>query len=275
MLRVTGLAGLGLLAGCASERTNPAAPTEQDTASRAPREGEVAAEPPPLTRDAPDEDPTEPDAGPAPEPEAEHAAPPLRVEVICRDALGLSATVDTGETHRLERVTLHHTAAELGANHHAPARLRGHQRYHLDQGWPDIAYHYAVDLRGNVYELRDPGQAGDTFTEYDPMGHLLVVCEGNYDIEQPSDAMLEGVAALLAAAATTHGVDPATLTGHRDHASGLTCPGDALQVRLPELRTAAAGKQAGGPTELITLCGDDANGRVARIEAGVPEENET
>ena len=191
--------------------------------------------------------------------------------MICRHALGLTAAAAATTSHRLERVTLHHTAVELGANHHAPARLRGHQRYHLDQGWADVAYHYAVDLRGNVYELRDPDQPGDTFTDYDPSGHLLVVCEGNYDLEQPSEAMLDGIAALLAAAADTHGVDPATLTGHRDHAS-LSCPGDALQARLPDLRDVAAARRRDRPAELVTVCGEDAERRVARIEAGEHEE---
>jgi hypothetical protein len=38
-----------------------------------------------------------------------------------------------------------------------------------------------VDRNGNIYELRDPEVVGDTATSYDPAGHLLVRCEGNFD----------------------------------------------------------------------------------------------
>ena len=65
-------------------------------------------------------------------------------------------------------IALRHTAAALATVAQAPGRLRSHQRFHQEQGWPDIAYHYGIDLAGNVYELRDPRLAGDTFTDYDP-----------------------------------------------------------------------------------------------------------
>ena len=77
-------------------------------------------------------------------------------------------------------MTIHHTAAVLGDNANAPARLLQHQRYHQEkQGWIDIAYHLSVDRRGNIYELREPTLVGDTATRYDPTGHFLVVCEGD------------------------------------------------------------------------------------------------
>jgi hypothetical protein len=191
-----------------------------------------------------------------------------RVEVICRDALGLVAATAGGRQHRVDRLTLHHTAVELGDNRLAPERLRGHQRFHHQQGWPDIAYHYAVDLRGNVYELRAPGLAGDTFTDYDPTGHFLVVCEGNFDHEQPTDTMLHGVAEILAHAADAYGAPLASLTGHRDHVSGITCPGDNLHPRLGELRAAAETLRAEGPRELSSLCGEEGRQRITQVEAG-------
>lgn len=275
MLRMTGLASLGVLAGCARPWPEQTDATAKSAAPVAPREGRTPAEPQQGTDDPPEPEPAAPDRGPAPEAEPEPTVPRARVEVICRDALGLAAPVAAGPLHRLDRVTLHHTGVELGVNRHAPARLRGHQRYHLDQGWPDIAYHYAVDLRGNVYELRDPSQAGDTFTAYDPTGHLLVVCEGNYDVQQPSEMLLDGLASLLAATADAHGVDPATLSGHRDHASGLTCPGDALQARLPDLRHAAVTQRADGRGALAVVGGEVARMRVASIEAGGHGEQNT
>ena len=218
-------------------------------------------EPPPEVVPEPEPEPT-----PEDEPAAEPGVAALRVEVICRDALGLSAPVGVGAAHAIDRMMLHHTAVELGDNALAPQRLRGHQRFHQQQGWADIAYHYGVDLRGNLYELRTPEWAGDTFTEYDPSGHFLVVCEGNYDLEQPTDAMLQGTVEILAHAVRAYGADPWGLTGHRDLAA-TTCPGDNLYVRLDEVRAEVA-RLASAPVALESVCGPEAQPRLAAIEQG-------
>ena len=86
--------------------------------------------------------------------------------------------------HLVERLTIHHTGVALGADQEAPSRLRAHQAFHqADRGWPDLAYHFSIDQTGNVYEGRSPEFRGDTATSYDPTGHLLVVLEGNFDVE--------------------------------------------------------------------------------------------
>lgn len=246
--------------------------------------GEHSAEPP---ADEVDEtsDPAEPDdepdtdegpSEPEDEPEDESgsgddeeadAPSTRRVEVICRDALGLVPATSGGSAHTPRRLTLHHTQVELGSNRKAPGRLRSHQRYHQEQGWVDIAYHFGVDLEGNLYELRDPAIAGETFTEYDPAGHFLVVCEGHYDLEVPSDAMLQATAEILAYGVRTFGIPADSLTGHRDHAAGVTCPGEHLYARLGALRQETA-RLAGQTREHSELCGDAGRDRVAAIEAG-------
>lgn len=108
------------------------------------------------------------------------------------------------------------TAVVLGDNNSAPARLRQHQRYHQnDKGWIDIAYHVSVDRNGNIYELRDWHLAGDTATEYDPAGHFLVLCEGDFDQEEITEAQLRRRARLRLGDASFH-IAPNTLGGHRD-----------------------------------------------------------
>jgi hypothetical protein len=189
-----------------------------------------------------------------------------RVEVICRDALGLAAATSGGASHAIGRLTLHHTQVVLGENRNAPGRLRSHQQYHQEQGWVDIAYHFGVDLNGNLYELRDPNIAGETFTEYDPAGHFLVVCEGDYNTEVPSDAMLQATAEILAYGARRFGIGADTLTGHRDHAA-VTCPGDHLYARLGELGRETA-RLAGQTVEYAPLCGEAGRQKVEAIETG-------
>ena len=186
--------------------------------------------------------------------------------MICRDALGLSPAKAGGSSHAIQRLTLHHTEVVLGDNRNAPGQLRGPQSFHQGHGWVDIAYHFGVDKRGNIYELRDPAVAGETFTEYDPAGHFLVVCEGDYNSEAPTEAMLQATAEILAYGARRFGVSADTLTGHRDH-TGTTCPGHNLYPRLGELR-AETSRLAASPLQHASLCGSAGRDRVAAIEAG-------
>lgn len=129
---------------------------------------------------------------------------------------------------------LHHTAAPTSDAASAPDRFRAHARAHREAGFVDIAYHYGVGVDGTVYALRDPAVAGETFTDYDPAGWLLVVCEGNFEESPAPDAMLTAVADVFAAGAATHDVAASTIVGHRDRAATL-CPGANLQARLADL----------------------------------------
>lgn len=195
------------------------------------------------------------------------ASDAISVSVICREALGLvDARVDE-RRHDLQRLTLHHTAVRLDRAALAPARLRGHQAFHLDQGWSDIAYHFGVDPLGNVYELRDPQVPGDTFTGYDPSGHLLIVAEGDFSVEEPTDTMIESLAQVVAWAAERYQIPVTSLSGHRDH-TATACPGDALYRRLPVITARAAQILDTMSVTAHRLCGPEAQATVAGIAAG-------
>jgi hypothetical protein len=189
--------------------------------------------------------------------------------LICRDAWGALPARPGGRRHTITRMTLHHEAVVLGDNRNAPERLRKDQRYHLDKGWIDIAYHVAVDRHGNLYELRSTELAGDTATDYDTTGHFLVLCEGDFDQEAVSDAQLHGTALAFAWAAQTFHLKTDTLAGHRDFAQ-TSCPGRNLYAHLTsgDLRRRIDDLIAGGGVSLERFCGPDAAARVAAIEAG-------
>ena len=130
-------------------------------------------------------------------------------------------------------MTIHHTAAVLGDNRNVTARLRQHQRYHQDeQGWIDIAYHVGVDRNGNIFELRTPDLAGDTATSYDPAGHFLVLCEGDFDQEAVTEAQLDGAALAFAWAVQKFRIATDTLAGHRDVSPDTACPGANLHAHV-------------------------------------------
>lgn len=169
-------------------------------------------------------------------------------------------------------MTIHHTAVVLGDNANAPARLRQHQRYHQDsQGWIDIAYHFSVDRNGNIYQLRDPALVGDTATSYDPTGHFLVVCEGNFEVEQITEDQLNGAAFLFAWAAGQYGIPVDALAGHRDESGDTSCPGASLyaQVTSGDLKNRIDAILAAGPVTLPIVCGPEADAIVADIQAGL------
>ena len=131
----------------------------------------------------------------------------------------------------LERVSIHHTASAAPDSGEGRRRAAGFQRYHQQQGWMDIAYHLIVTREGEVLEGRRTDCAGDTFTNYDPTGHLLIVLDGNFEEQAPSPAQIERTVELLAWAHQQHGIDLSTLQGHRDLAATL-CPGASLYALI-------------------------------------------
>lgn len=192
----------------------------------------------------------------------------LAVPLLCRAAWGAAPPRPAAAGHEPVRLTLHHTAVVLDDNRKAPARLRQHQRYHQDSGFSDIAYHVGVDRNGNVYELRDPSVPGETFTNYDPTGHFLLLAEGEFGAQVPSDAQLEGLAQVIAGVAHSRGIGVETLTGHRDHDPTSACPGDHLYARLGDLQARATQILQDVDPVLSIWCDDAAFDRVAAIERG-------
>lgn len=204
----------------------------------------------------------------APVPTTTSTVPSRSFQVICRDAWRASPAGDDMVVHTVERLTLHHTASRLDSNADAPARARSHQAFHQGEGFADLAYHFMVDTHGNILEGRSLQYAGETFTEYDPVGHLLVCCEGDFDAQDPTDEQLSSVADVFAWAARTHSVDPATLGGHRDYAA-TSCPGARLYPLLTDGRLAAmVAERMTGTIERVDICGGEGAARVTAIESG-------
>lgn len=129
--------------------------------------------------------------------------------------------------HDVDRITIHHAGSQSTAV--GPPRFRSWQSWHMDgHEWGDIAYHYIIGLDGLIYRARDIAYAGDTATNYDPGGHLLIVVEGHFDFEHPTAVQLESLTKVVAWAAEEWRVSLDRVAGHRDHASGTTCPGANL-----------------------------------------------
>ncbi len=189
------------------------------------------------------------------------------VELICRDAWGAREPTGPFKRHTIKRITVHHSASKLTDNRDAPDHLRAHQRSHQSRGWPDIAYHLLIDRNGNVYEGRPVRAVGDTATNYNPRGHLLVMCEGHFGLQRPSALQLEALADVLAWAVDRYGAPVGSIRGHLDYAS-TACPGRSLYRRLPSVREAVRDRLGAGGVSLVELCGAAGSDRVSDIEAG-------
>jgi len=195
--------------------------------------------------------------------------PAAEIQVLCRESWGAAPPTGSFTKHEIERMTVHHTARLLQVNRQAPAAIRGHQRFHqIDRGWTDIAYHFMVDLEGNVYECRPVEAVGDTGTNYDPTGHFLVCCEGDFDQQELPDAQKTALVNVLAWAAAEFAGGPETIRGHRDWAN-TSCPGDNLYslVESGDLAADVHAVMDSGGAVMTIVCGEEATQRVADIEA--------
>ncbi len=191
------------------------------------------------------------------------------VAAICKDAWDARPVGSGFVRHTIERLTVHHTAALLTSNTEAPRFARRHQLHHQQAGWPDLAYHYLVDGRGHVYEGRPVEFRGDTFTSYDPTGHFLVSCQGDFTRQAVPEPQLTTLVDVLAWAAGEFAVSPDTIRGHKDYAA-TACPGTALYplIRDGDLARMVRERLAAGGVRLEPFCGPEADALVAAIEAG-------
>lgn len=106
--------------------------------------------------------------------------------------------------------------------------------------WGDFAYHYYIDIGGEIAKGRDDQFQGDSGTRYDMNGLLLVVLEGKFDNEQPTKEQLAALDQLVGWLAARHKLKPEALSVHNDHAP-TTCPGKNLKSYIPTLKRKLAG----------------------------------
>ncbi len=157
--------------------------------------------------------------------------------LVTREAWGAAPATAGVTPHVLERITIHHTAVRADERETA-VRIRGYQRYHQRQGWPDIAYHLLVGADGLVYEGRSLEARSDSVTDYDTAGHLHVALDGDFTVESPSAAQCRALLDLLAWANDELGLAAETIRGHDAYAQ-TACPGMHLAALLDGASTAS------------------------------------
>ena len=126
------------------------------------------------------------------------------------------------------RITVHHEGGRLLADTaDAATRLKNVQTWSMgpDRNWTDIPYHYLIAPDGTVFEGRNPLTAGETNTEYDPTGHLLISFLGNYEQQELNPHLLNVLTNLIAHFCTRYNISPDSIATHRDYSKITGCPG--------------------------------------------------
>lgn len=172
-----------------------------------------------------------------------------QIEIVSREEWGARPPVAEMQRHEIRRITIHHTATPQKPERTLEQKMQGLQQFSQNEGklgsgkvkppWPDVPYHYYIDVHGRIAEGRSLGYVGDTNTEYNPTGHALVVLEGNFENEQPSPEQLSSLHAMVTWLAARYKVAPDHIEAHNDFAQTL-CPGKNLKSHLPALRTAVS-----------------------------------
>lgn len=167
------------------------------------------------------------------------------VAIVNRAEWGARDPVLPMREHRIERITIHHTATRQNVERSLADKLRGLQAFSqrddsLGNGrrkpaWADIPYHYYIAADGTVGEARSWRHVGDSNTPYDPTGHLLIVVEGNFEEEQLTQGQMRALESLVTMFARRFNVSGERLGAHKDYAS-TRCPGRNLYAELPRLR---------------------------------------
>jgi hypothetical protein len=124
------------------------------------------------------------------------------------------------------RITVHHEGTRLEVTDDAARKIKGIQTWGMgpDRKWADIPYHFLIAPNGTIYEGRSVFTVGETNTEYDPTGHLLITCLGNLEQQEVPREQLASLIKLIAYCASQYKLPLETLATHRDYSKQTTCP---------------------------------------------------
>lgn len=133
--------------------------------------------------------------------------------------------------HQPVRITIHHEGGKVLLPTDDPkVRLKNIQTWCMgkDRNWTDIPYHYLIAPDGTVFQGRDPLTVGETNTDYDPTGHLLISFLGNYNEQKLDENLLNTLTQLTAQFCQQYNISPETIATHQDYCEHTNCPGEHI-----------------------------------------------
>ena len=147
--------------------------------------------------------------------------------------------------HKPQFFTIHHTGMPQKPNLSTEAKLQALQKFSqndspmadgsIKKAWPDVPYHFYIATNGEIAEGRDINFQGDSNTDYDLEGHVLIVLEGDFNKEKVLPKQWESLKKLVSYISDKYDISRETISGHKDQAE-TTCPGTDLYLKLPLLK---------------------------------------
>jgi len=151
---------------------------------------------------------------------------PDYVKIIKRADWGWLPLEKGKEEAAIKKITIHHGGVAFGADKDPVKSVQNLQKWsRAEKEWIDIPYHFMMDLDGNIYEARPINYSGDTNTEYDPTGHVLVEIMGNYEVQKFTEVQQESLVEIIAFLAKEFNVPLSEIKTHKDYSETTLCPG--------------------------------------------------
>ncbi|MDP2304294.1 MAG: peptidoglycan recognition family protein [Ignavibacteria bacterium] len=140
------------------------------------------------------------------------------------------------KVHIPEKITIHHEGVIFNPEKDtAASKLKRVQVWGMgeERNWSDIPYHFLIDFDGNILEGRNVFTQGETATEYNPEGHLLITCFGNFEEQEVTPAQYQSLVNLIVYSIKKFNITADSIKGHKDFANTL-CPGKNLHKYLED-----------------------------------------
>lgn len=140
--------------------------------------------------------------------------------------------------HSINRITVHHDAimpVPGGAYAESLRRLQLIRTGHLNNGWADIGYHFAIDPNGRIWQARPLELQGAHVKDNNP-NNLGIVVFGNYEQIRPTAASLQALDQMLAYGMQRFNVPLSRVYTHQE-LRPTACPGRNLQAQMNSTRS--------------------------------------
>lgn len=169
---------------------------------------------------------------------------------ISTDENGNQLTWPLSYPETIEKIVVHHTASTNNLEDPEKAIRDIYVWHTLAKGWGDIGYNYIIDQQGNIYEGRYGGEmVSGAHAGRGNFGSIGIAILGNYQDEDPPEAVVTALTALIKEKAELYNIDTEgaslfrgenypNVMGHRDIMS-TSCPGEKLYSMLPVIRKLA------------------------------------
>jgi hypothetical protein len=141
----------------------------------------------------------------------------------------------------IDKLTVHHTAGAMNSDAWKPTAnaLEGIRGFHAgsaatDRHWADIAYHFAVDRAGRVWQARPLVYQGAHARGHNEH-NLGIVLLGDFETQSPSAAQLWSLGAFISFVRTLYQIPLPGIYTHGELGQ-TSCPGKKLQSFMNRTR---------------------------------------